>query len=59
MATKINNIIKLSLPSGVMTTSWLESLGLSRTEQVKYVKSGLFTRISTGIYRLSNGTPTL
>lgn len=34
MATKINNIIKLSLQSGVMTTSWLESLGLSRTEQV-------------------------
>ncbi|WP_018463956.1 type IV toxin-antitoxin system AbiEi family antitoxin [Segatella paludivivens] len=59
MATKINNIIKLSLPSGIMNTSWLESLGLSRTEQVKYVKSGWLTRMSTGIYRLSNSTPTL
>ncbi len=59
MATKINNIIKLSLPSGIMNTSWLESLGLSRTEQVKYVKSGWLTRMSTGIYRLSNSTPAL
>lgn len=59
MTTKINIIIKLSLSSGVMTTSWLESPGLSRTEQVKYVKSGWLTRMSTGIYRLSNGTPTL
>jgi len=59
MATKINNVMKLSLPAGVMSTSWLESQGLSRTEQGKYVKSGLLTRISTGIYRLSNGTPTL
>ena len=59
MATKINNIMKLSLPTGVMSTSWLESMGLSRTEQVKYVKSGWLTRMNTGIYRLSHVTPTL
>jgi len=59
MTTKINNIMKLSLPTGVMSTSWLESMGLSRTEQVKYVKSGWLTRMNTGIYRLSHVTPTL
>lgn len=59
MVTKINNIMKLSLPTGVMSTSWLESMGLSRTEQVKYVKSGWLTRMNTGIYRLSHVTPTL
>ncbi|MDD4476455.1 MAG: type IV toxin-antitoxin system AbiEi family antitoxin domain-containing protein [Eubacteriales bacterium] len=59
MATKINNVMKLSLPSGVMSTSWLESKGLSRTEQSKYVKSGWLVRMATGVYRFSNETPTL
>jgi len=51
--------MKLSLPAGVMSTSWLESQGLSRTEQGKYVKSGWLTRMATGMYRFSNDTPTL
>ena len=51
--------MKSSIPAGVMSTSWLESQGLSRTEQVKYVKSGWLTRMTTGIYRFSNNTPTL
>jgi predicted transcriptional regulator of viral defense system len=59
MTTKINRIMKLSLPTGVMNTSWLESQGLSRAEQGKYVKSGWLKRISTGIYKFSNDTPTL
>lgn len=59
MATKINNVMKCALPQGVMSTSWLESQGLSRTEQGKYVKSGWLTRMATGIYRLSNDVPTL
>jgi len=59
MATKINNIMKFSLQAGVMSTSWLESMGISRTEQGKYVKSGWLTRMATGIYRFSNDTPTL
>ena len=59
MATKINCIMNSSLPYGVMSTSWLESLGLSRTEQGKYVKSGWLTRMATGIYRFSNSMPTL
>jgi Protein of unknwon function (DUF2893). len=59
MATKINNVMKQSLPAGVMNTSWLENQGLSRTEQGKYVKSGWLIRIATGIYRFSNEMPTL
>jgi len=59
MATKINNVMKCILPQGVMSTSWLESQGLSRTEQGNYVKSGWLIRIATGIYRLSNDEPTL
>lgn len=59
MATKINNVIKCALPQGVMSTSWLESQGLSRTEQGSYVKSGWLIRMATGIYRLSNDEPTL
>lgn len=51
--------MKLSIPAGVMSTSWLESQGLSRTEQGKYVKSGWLTRMGTGIYRFSNETPML
>jgi hypothetical protein len=43
--------MKLSLPAGVMSTSWLENQGLNRTEQGKYVKSGWLTRMATGIYR--------
>lgn len=59
MATKINNVIKRALPQGVMSTSWLERQGLSRTEQGYYVKSGWLIRMTTGIYRLSNDAPTL
>jgi hypothetical protein len=59
MATTINNIMRLFSSNGVMSTSWLESQGLSRTEQGKYVKSGWLTRMATGKYRSSNNTPTL
>lgn len=51
--------MKLSLPAGVMSSSWLERQGVSRTEQGKYVKSGWLTRMATGVYRFSNDTPTL
>jgi hypothetical protein len=59
MATKINKVMRSALPRGVMDTSWLEHLGLSRTEQGKYVKSGWLARMATGIYRFSNDEPTL
>ena len=51
--------MKQSLPTDVMSTLWLESMRLSRTEYVKYVKSGWLTRMNTGIYRFSHVTPTL
>lgn len=51
--------MRLFSSNGVMSTSWLESQGLSRTEQGKYVKSGWLTRMATGKYRSSNNTPTL
>ena len=59
MATKINKLQNLALPSGVMFTSWMEKQGLSRTEQGMYVKSGWLTRVATGVYRFSNDTPSL
>lgn len=59
MATKINKIISLTFPTGIMTTSWLESQGVSRTEQSNYVKTGWLKRIAYGIYKLSDNTPTL
>lgn len=51
--------MKQAFPAGVMNATWMESLGISRTEQGKYVKSGWITRMATGIYRFSNDTPTL
>lgn len=59
MATKINSIQAEVLPGGVLTTSWMESKRISRTEQTKYVKSGWLVRLGKGVYRLSTSTPTL
>lgn len=59
MATKINSIQAEVLPGGVLTTSWMESRRISRTEQTKYVKSGWLVRLGKGVYRLSASAPTL
>jgi len=42
-----------------MSTAWLASQGISRTEQGNYVKSGWLERMATGIYHFKNDTPTL
>jgi len=59
MTTKINRVQRLAIPRGVMSSAWLTSLGLNRTEQGNYVKSGWLERINTGIYRFKNDSPTL
>jgi len=59
MATKINRVQGLAVPRGVMSSSWLASQGMSRTEQGNYVRSGWLERMATGIYRFRNDTPTL
>lgn len=59
MATKINRLMESAPPRGLMSSSWLERQGLSRTEQGKYMQSGWLHRMSTGIYHFSNDEPTL
>lgn len=59
MASKINSIIKQTGYRGVLTTSWLEKQGVSRTEQGQYVRSGWLYRIASGVYCFENVKPIL
>jgi hypothetical protein len=59
MATKINQIQQMMHPDALLTSSWLEKQGLGRAEQTKCVRNGWLVRISTGVYSLAIGAPTL
>lgn len=52
MASKIKNIIESTPAGGVLTSSWLSQKGVSRTEQVSYVKSGWLERLYRGVYQI-------
>lgn len=52
MASKIKNIIESAVDRGVLLGSWLSQQGLSRTEQVSYVKSGWLERVHRGVYKI-------
>lgn len=59
MATKINQIQQMVHPDALLLSSWLEQQGLGRAEQTKCVRNGWLVRVSTGVYALTIGNPTL
>jgi predicted transcriptional regulator of viral defense system len=59
MATKINQIQQIVHPDALLLSSWLEKQGLGRAEQTKCVRNGWLVRVSTGVYSLTIGNPTL
>jgi len=59
MATKINQIQQMVHPDALLLSSWLEEQGLGRAEQTRCVRNGWLTRVSTGVYSLAIGNPTL
>ncbi len=54
MATKINMLRQQEHTNAVFLSSWLEKQGVTRTEQVNYVRSGWLQRISTGVYMFAH-----
>lgn len=59
MATKINIVQQNTIPTGVLTSAFLAQCGISRSEQVDYVRSGWLERIAQGVYCFKGNTPTL
>ena len=59
MASKIKSIIQQTDYRGVLTTSWLERQGISRTEQGQYVRSGWLDRLASGVYHFTYAKPSL
>ncbi len=54
MATKIKKIIDTSPPGGVFLSSWLSAQGITRSEQINYVKTGWLKKIAHGVYCLAS-----
>ena len=49
--SKINQILKMSVPGTVLTSSWLHEQGVSRDLARKYVSSGWLERVGQGAYK--------
>lgn len=54
MAIKIKNILESIPKGGVLLGAWMTRQGLSRTEQVSYVRSGWLERIDRGVYKIAD-----
>lgn len=59
MATKIQQILETAPNGSVLFGSWLSSQGLDARGQYSYMKSGWLDRISKGVYKIHNSTPSL
>ena len=59
MATKIQQILEVAPNESVLFGSWLSSQGLDARGQYAYMKSGWLDRISKGVYKIHNSTPSL
>lgn len=59
MSTKINILRQQTPSNGIMLTSWLGKMGLSRSEVCGYMESGWLQRMSTGVYKFAGDSPTL
>ncbi len=56
MATKINNLVSEYPEEEVFFSSFLASKGITRAEQVAYVRSGWLERMVQGVYKKSGRT---
>ena len=59
MATKINNLLREHPEEVVFFSSFLASKGITRAEQIAYVRSGWLERMVQGVYKKSGCTPGL
>ena len=59
MATKVKQITKNVGVGGLLFSSWLANQGVTRPEQLAYIKSGWLERVAHGVYKIAGSHPTL
>ena len=59
MATKVKQITENVGENGLLFSSWLANQGVTRPEQLAYIKSGWLERVAHGVYKIAGSHPTL
>lgn len=59
MATKVKQIVESVGERGLLFSNWLSQHGITRSEQLAYLRSGWLERVAHGVYKIAGSQPTL